>query len=77
VQGLVATCPRGGGAIPPPPALSLADDQPGDATLARDGTLRWRWQQAEAGGKFVAADYFYEGRWLTAFEFTLPARLAP
>jgi hypothetical protein len=77
VQGLVASCPRGGGAIPPPPALSLADDQPGDATLARDGTLRWRWQQAEAGGKFVAADYFYEGRWLTAFEFTLPARLAP
>jgi hypothetical protein len=77
VQGLVASCPRGGGAIPPPPMLSPADDRPGDATLARDGTLRWRWQQADAGGKFVAAEYFYEGRWLTAFEFTLPARLAP
>jgi hypothetical protein len=77
VQGLVASCPRGGAAIPPPPALSLADDRPGDATLARDGTLRWHWQQAEAGGKFVAAEYFYEGRWLTAFEYTLPARLAP
>jgi hypothetical protein len=77
VQGLVASCPRGGSAIPPPPALSLGDDRPGDATLARDGTLRWRWQQGEAGARYVAAEYFYEGRWLTAFEHTLPAGLQP
>lgn len=77
VQGLVASCPRGSAAIPPPPALSLADDRPGDATLARDGTLRWRWSQAEEDRRYVAAEYFYEGRWLTAFEHTLPARLQP
>ena len=77
VQGLVASCPRGGAAIPPPPALSLADDRPGLATLARDGTIRWRWQQEEGGRRFVAAEYFYEGRWLTAFEHTLSARLDP
>ena len=77
VQGLVASCPRGGAPIPPPPAVSVADERPGDATLARDGTLRWRWQQAEAGARFVTAEYFYEGRWLTAFEHTLPASLTP
>jgi len=77
VQGLVASCPRGGGAIPPPPALSLADDRPGEAALARDGTLRWRWQQAPDGLRYVAAEYFYEGRWLTAFEHSLPAQAQP
>lgn len=77
VQGLVATCPRGGAAIPPPPALSLAGDVPGIAALSRDGTLRWRWQEAGEGRRYVAAEYFYEGRWLTAFEHTLPAGLQP
>lgn len=77
VQGLVASCPRGGAAIPPPPALSLASDRPGAAMLARDGTLRWHWQQGDEGERRVAAEYFYEGRWLTAFEHTLPARLQP
>jgi hypothetical protein len=73
VQGLVASCPRGGAAIPPPPALSLADDRPGFAALARDGTVRWHWQQRADGRRFVAAEYFYEGRWLTAFEHNLAA----
>jgi hypothetical protein len=77
VQGLVASCPRGGGAIPPPPALTLADDRPGDAKLARDGTLRWQWRQADEGRRYVAAEYFYEGRWLTAFEHNLAAGLQP
>lgn len=73
VQGLVASCPRGGAAIPPPPAPAIADDSMSNAMLARDGTLRWRWQQADDGRHFVAAEYFYEGRWLTAFEHTLRA----
>lgn len=77
VQGLVASCSRGGDPIPPPPALAISDNRPGLAALARDGTLRWRWEQADAGGRFVAAEYFYEGRWLSAFALTLPARLDP
>ncbi len=77
VQGLVASCPRGSDPIPPPPALSLADDRPGLAMLARDGTMRWRWQQPDEARRFVAAEYFYEGRWLTAFEHSLPAGLTP
>ncbi|MFN4038000.1 MAG: hypothetical protein ACK4IB_01580 [Erythrobacter sp.] len=77
VQGLVASCPRGGDPVPPPPALSLASDRPSDAKLARDGTLRWRWQQVEEDAKFVTAEYFYEGRWLTAFALNLPAKLEP
>lgn len=75
VQGLVASCPRGGEGIAPPPALSLASDAPGDAQLSSDGTLRWRWQQQASGGTFVAAEYFYEGRWLSAFEHDLAAGL--
>jgi hypothetical protein len=77
VQGLVASCPRGGAAIPPPPALSLAGDSPSFAALARDGTLRWQWRQADEGRRYVAAEYFYEGRWLTAFEHNLAAGLQP
>ncbi|MGY6551114.1 MAG: hypothetical protein ACXIT4_04370 [Erythrobacter sp.] len=71
VQGMIATCPRSGDAIPPPPALAIADDLPSVAALSRDGTLRWRWQQEAGAQKFVAADYFYEGRWLSAFEHSL------
>lgn len=76
VQGLVASCPRGDGAIPAPPAISIASDAPGNASLSRDGTLRWRWQQEDGGRMtFVAADYFYEGRWLSAFEHNLASGL--
>ncbi|MFL0354881.1 hypothetical protein ACI5KX_00260 [Erythrobacter sp. GH1-10] len=71
VQGLVATCPRAGETVPPPPALSLASDNPGAAKLSRDGTLRWRWEHLTDGRKFVSADYFFNGRWVTAVEETL------
>ncbi len=70
VQGLVASCPRGG-AIPPPPALSVPADGTGDARLSRDGSLRYRWEHRPDGTRFSAADYYYEGRWLTAFEQSL------
>lgn len=71
VQGLVATCPRGGVDIPPPPAIPITDEGKGDARLSRDGSLRWRWEHRADGARFAAADYFYEGRWLTAFDQTL------
>lgn len=68
VQGLVATCPRRGEDLPPPPALAITDDLPGGATLSKDGTMRWRWEQRSDGTRFIAAEYFYEGRWLNGFE---------
>jgi hypothetical protein len=71
VLGLVASCPRGGAAIPPPPAIAVGEDGKTDARLSRDGTLRWRWEHRADGTRFAAAEYFYEGRWLTAFEQTL------
>lgn len=71
VEGLVATCPRRGETVPPPPALSISGDNPGEARLSRDGTLRWRWEHRAGGEKFVAAEYFYNGQWLTAFEEVL------
>jgi len=71
VLGLVASCPRADGAVPPPPAISVGEDGKADARLSRDGTLRWRWEQRADGTRYAAADYFYEGRWLTAFEQSL------
>lgn len=72
VQGLVASCPRGSGAAPPPPpAIPLGEDGKTDAKLSRDGTLRWRWEHRPDGTRYLAADYFHEGRWVTAIEQSL------
>lgn len=71
VQGLVASCPRRDAAIPPPPAIPVGEEGKADARLSRDGTLRWRWEHRDDGTRYAAVDYFYEGRWLSAFEQTL------
>lgn len=71
VQGLVGSCPRGGAAIPPPPAIPIGEDGKAEARLSRDGTLRWRWEHRADGTRYVAADYFYQGRWLTGIEQSL------
>jgi hypothetical protein len=71
VLGMVASCPRGGAEIPPPPAMPVGEDGKADARLSRDGTLRWRWEHRADGARYAMAEYFYEGRWLTAFEQTL------
>lgn len=71
IKGLVATCPGRGETVPPPPAIPIGEDGAADAQLSRDGTLRWRWQHMAGGVKYVAAEYFYEGQWLTAIEESL------
>ena len=71
VLGMVASCPRGGSEIPPPPAIPVGEDGKTDARLSRDGTLRWRWEHRADGTRYAKAEYFYEGRWLTAFEQSL------
>jgi len=71
VLGLVASCPRGEGEVPPPPAIPIGEEGKADARLSRDGTLRYRWEQREDGSRFFAVDYFYEGRWAKGFEQTL------
>lgn len=71
VQGLVASCPRGGVAPPPPPAIPIGEDDTSDAYLSRDGTLRWRWEHRGSDEKYVTADYFYEGQWVTVIEESL------
>lgn len=71
VQGLVASCPRGGVSAPPPPAIPIGEDGKSEAELSRDGTLRWRWDHGEDGMKNVMAEYFYEGQWVTAVEESL------
>ena len=72
VQGMVATCPRAGpGTTPPPPAIPIGEDGKTDAKLSRDGTLRWRWEHRGDGTRYAAADYFHQGRWVTAIEQSL------
>ncbi len=71
ILGLVATCPRAGETVPPPPAIPVGEDGASDAQLSRDGTLRWWWEHRPDGTKYVAADYFYEGEWMNAVEESL------
>lgn len=71
IQGLVADCPRGGAAAPPPPALSPAGNASRGVSLSRDGTLRWLWEHREDGTKYVRADYYTSGAWQTVIEEAL------
>lgn len=71
IQGLVATCPRAGAPTPPPPAIPLGEDGKTDARLSKDGTLRWRWEHRADGTRYLAAEYFYQTRWVTAIEQSL------
>ncbi len=71
IEGLVATCPRPGVPVPPPPAIPLGEDGKTDARLSRDGTLRWRWEHRADGTRYASAEYFYQSRWITAIEQTL------
>jgi hypothetical protein len=71
IQGLVATCPRGGVPVPPPPAIALGEDGKTEAHLSRDTTLRWRWEHRADGTRYILAEYFYQGRWLTGIEQSL------
>ncbi len=71
IEGLVATCPRAGESIPAPPAIPIGEDGAADAQLSRDGTLRWRWEHRADGVKYVTADYYYQGGWVTAIEESL------
>ncbi len=75
IKGLVATCPGRGETIPPPPALPIGEVGAADAQLSRDGTLRWRWEHRADGIKYVTAEYFYEGQWLTGIEESLVSPL--
>jgi len=71
VQGLVATCPREGEPTPPPPPIPVGEGGASAAQVSRDGTLRWRWEHREGGTKYVTADYYFEGEWVTAIEESL------
>ena len=70
IQGLVADCPRGGSA-PPPPALAPAGDAARGEHLSADGTLRWFWEHRPDGTKYVRADYYTSGAWETVIEKAL------
>ena len=75
VLGLVATCPPRGVAVPPPPAIAADVEGKSATQLSADGTLRWRWEHRADGTKYVKAEYFYEGDWVTAFEESLASPL--
>ena len=71
VKGLVATGPRAGETLPAPPVDSAVGRRAQNSRLSRDGTLRWRWQHRAEGEKYVAAEYYYNGEWITAIEEAL------
>ncbi|UAB78695.1 hypothetical protein INR77_02900 [Erythrobacter sp. SCSIO 43205] len=71
VKGLIATCPREGEPTPPPPPIPVGEGGASAAQTSRDGTLRWRWEQREGGTKYVTAEYYFQGKWVTAIEESL------
>lgn len=71
VEGLVATCPRAGETVPPAPPVPEGTGGASAMQVSRDGTLRWRWEHREGDMKYVTAQYFFEGEWVTAIEETL------
>lgn len=71
VKGLIATCPRRGETTPPPPPIPTGEGGASASQMSRDGTLRWRWEHRDGGVKYVTADYFFEGEWVTAIEESL------
>ncbi|MEE4199683.1 hypothetical protein [Erythrobacter sp.] len=71
VEGLVATCPRPGSPVPPPPSASPLAERPGDVRQSPDSTLRWRFEHRGTDAKYVVAEYHYEGAWVTAIEESL------
>ncbi|MEO1488001.1 MAG: hypothetical protein AAFR88_01010 [Pseudomonadota bacterium] len=76
IRGFVATCPNGA-TIPTPPPVRIAVGEEGDAApkaasqSARDGTMRWRWEDRPDGTRYVRAEYFYEGGWEVGIEESL------
>lgn len=74
VQGLIATCPRAGEPTPPPPAIPAGEGGASAAQVSRDGTLRWRWEHRTGDIKYVTADYYFEGEWVTAIEESLASK---
>ncbi|WP_298335361.1 hypothetical protein [uncultured Erythrobacter sp.] len=71
VEGLIATCPRAGENVPAAPAIPAGGGGASAIQVSRDGTLRWRWEHLEGNLKYVKADYYFEGQWVTAIEQTL------
>lgn len=71
IQGLIATCPRAGEPVSPPPPIPVGEGGDSAAQISRDGTLRWRWEHRADGVKYVTADYWFEGKWVTAIEESL------
>ena len=72
IEGLVATCPRSGETVPPPPVARTSPFATASGgTVSADGTLRWRWEHREDGSKFVTADYYYLGEWVTPIKENL------
>jgi len=68
VDGLVATCPRDGTSVPPPPPLARSNAA---AQISSDGSLRWAWEHQADGLKRIVADYYHEGGWVRVVEEAL------
>lgn len=60
---------------PPPPApepLSFADGMRADVTTAKDGTLRYWWEQHGDGAQRVVVEWLREGRWQRPLDMAIP-----
>ncbi|BDI60063.1 hypothetical protein [Qipengyuania nanhaisediminis] len=68
VEGLVASCARPDAPVAAPPSGSVVASGERDPMQSRDGTLRWRIDHLADGTKLVAAEYWFDGRWIAAID---------
>ena len=70
IDGKVADCSRG--AMPPAPGVE-ASGTTGPLAISADRTLQWHWVHDTDGTRRLLVDYYREGRWQRALDFTMPA----
>lgn len=73
IKGLVAHCPRPSETVPSVPAVTITDDASQGGKMARDGTLRWRWEHGGPQERRVVIDWLTPGKWEEGLDLTLPA----
>ena len=73
IKGLVAHCPRRGESVPAVPAVTVTDDASQGGKMARDGTLRWRWEHEGPQQRRFVVDWLTPGKWEVGIDQTLPA----
>ena len=72
IDGKVADCRARGAEAVPPPTYAFDTPQELGEKLARDATMRWRWEQHEDGRRVFLLDFLRYGEWQQVLDLRAP-----